>query len=1041
MQLQGDMVPPDVVMRKTMRTFQDIIASKDWQNHQVVKLHTLTPHVPLHSYRDRSAAYKGEHSARQMLNGQWAFKLYPSPEAVDVWVVEPECSLSDFGSISVPSNWQMQGYDKPIYTNVKYPFSDRPPVVPDKNPTGCYVTEFELDELNDDQLRLVFDGVNSALHVWCNGCWVGYSQDSRLPAEFDLSPYVQTGTNRLTALVIRWSDGSYLEDQDMWWLSGIFRDVYLYRKPAIAIADVFIRPALDALYQDGILAVTTTLTQPSESHQVDIELFDASGHVVALKGQTRLRTATCAVDEKGGWSDKTEHLLTVERPEKWTAETPYLYRCVVSLVDEQQQLVECEAFNIGFRHVAIDDGLLKVNGQPLLIRGVNRHEHHPETGHCMDEQTMIEDIVLMKQHNFNAVRTSHYPNHPRWYELCDQYGLYVVDEANIETHGQCPMCRLSDDVQWTHSYLQRMIGMVERDKNHPSIIIWSLGNESGIGLNHHALYQWTKQRDGSRPVQYEGGGANTGVTDIICPMYARVDQHQGGTNPKFAIKDWIGHPGEKRPLILCEYAHAMGNSLGSYAKYWEAFRAYPRLQGGFIWDWVDQGITKIDEQGRSYWGYGGDFNDQINDRQFCINGLVWPDRTPHPALQEAKYAQQFYQIQFNDPCVCLTSEHVFAAETVLCRWAVLENGIEIVSGEQIVEVPPRATVTVPVQLDRHNWLDESEYHLNIDLMLTRETLWASVGHCVAQQQFTLKEAYHRQPLPCTEGHVELISRGDGVVVRAADNEWCFNRQNGYLTHWTVDGEPVLTQPLRDNFYRAPLDNDIGTSEVDRPDPNSWMARWKNAGLDRLEPHCTGLTVTETAHQVQVDTRFEHYACGKPVLATHWCYRMNGLGQMMLDVYVDRCADLPSLARVGLRCAIPLTPSVSWFGRGPEENYPDRLLAARLGCYQREVDDMHTDYIFPSENGLRCDTRTISLGNLTIRGQFNFSISRYTQENLEQAKHTYELQSGDDIYLNIDGFHMGIGGDDSWTPSVHPEFLLEQNYYHYRVCWTATKGKQ
>ncbi|WP_068713096.1 beta-galactosidase [Vibrio tritonius] len=1020
-----------------MRNFHDIIASQEWQNPSVVKLGTLAPHAPLHSYRSADDALNKRHSSRHYLNGKWQFKLYSAPEKVEAAFIEPDTDLSAWDAIKVPGNWQMQGFDKPIYTNVKYPFPDKAPYVPEENPTGCYACDFEVDSLGVEQSRLVFEGVNSAFHLWCNGKWVGYSQDSRLPAEFDVSQHLQLGRNRIAVMVLRWSDGSYLEDQDMWWLSGIFRDVFWYQKPQLAIKDVFIRPSLSPEYRDGILDITTTLTAATSDHCVEVALYDAQGEQVTLQGANLTGTHTFDVDEKGGWHDKVEQHFIVEAPAKWTAETPNLYRCVVSLLDKQGEPVESEVFTIGFRSVCIEDGLLKVNGQPLLIRGVNRHEHHPETGHFVDEETMIQDIVLMKQHNFNAVRTSHYPNHPRWYELCDQYGLYVVDEANVETHGQFPMCRLSNDVQWNHAYMQRMMGMIERDKNHPSIIIWSLGNESGIGFNHHAMYQWTKQRDPSRPIQYEGGGANSAATDIICPMYARVNQHQGGVNPKYAIKDWIGHPGEQRPLILCEYAHAMGNSLGSYSDYWQAFRDFPRLQGGFIWDWVDQGISKWDDQGKHYWAYGGDFGDEINDRQFCINGLIWPDRTPHPTLLEAKRAQQFYQMAYDgQKALKITSEHLFASEALLCRWSLLEDGVEIGFGESPLEIAPQSSVEIPLTFDKTGWKEASAYHLNVDIMLARETAWASAGHSVAEFQQCVKVAYPKTRIPCIDGQLNVTESEQSLLISTLQNQWHFDRHSGYLTQWMAHDQALLVAPLTDSFYRAPLDNDIGTSEVDRPDPNSWMARWKKAGLDHLEAHCSEFTYQTLAHEVQVVAKFDHYAIGHKVLGSVWQYTIDAQGVMTVDVNVTRYADLPSLARVGMTCAIPLTDHVSWFGRGPHENYPDRQLAARVGRYHRPLAELHTDYIFPSDNGLRCDTKELTIGALTMKGHFHFAASRYSMANLEQAKHTNELHAEPHIYLSLDGFHMGIGGDDSWTPSVHQAFLLEAPHYHYQVSFVA-----
>lgn len=1014
-----------------MRTFHDIITSQDWQNQWVVKSGTRPAHAPLHHYTTVSEALNGT-SHRHSLNGQWAFQLFAKPQDVPEALVKQEADLSRWQTITVPSNWQLQGFDKPIYTNVKYPFVDNAPYVPEENPTGCYARDFLLEDLEDESLRIVFEGVNSAFHLWCNGVWVGYSQDSRLPAEFDLTNIAQVGVNRLTVMVMRWSDGSYLEDQDMWWLSGIFRDVYWYRKPRVGIDDVYIKPTLDQAFVHGHLEVVTTLSQVSSEYTVEVTVFDDTGTEVELHGERVQGTAAVDVDEKGGWGDRMVHCLRLTQPKHWTAETPNLYRCVISLLDHTQQVVDCEAYNIGFRNVVIEDGLLKVNGQPLLIRGVNRHEHDAKTGHAIDEQSMIDDIRLMKQHNFNAVRTAHYPNHPRWYELCDQYGLYVVDEANIETHGQFPMCRLSDDSQWNLAYMQRMIGLVERDKNHPSVIIWSLGNESGIGLNHHAMYQWTKQRDPSRPVQYEGGGANTAATDIICPMYARVDEHQGGANPKYAIKDWISQPGETRPLILCEYAHAMGNSLGSYHEYWQAFRQYPRLQGGFIWDWVDQGLEKIAANGTSYWAYGGDFGDEINDRQFCINGLIWPDRTPHPTLIEAKFAQQFYAIDYRQSQLLITSEHLFSEEALLCRWTLLKDGVAIEQNESAISIAPQDTHCLAIELDQQHWQSEARYDLNVDITLAQATPWADTNHCVAQAQFPLKSAYHA-PIEEKQDNGVTLSEDDlYFTIVAGNSEWQFERTSGYLVHWRVDGREQWLAPLQDCFYRAPLDNDIGTSEVDRPDPNSWMAQWKQAGLDALSSTCTQIKAQHSDGRVCVSVQFAHSAHGNTVLTTSWTYSFTADERMTIDVDVQRQASLPSLARVGMHAAVPSCHSVGWLGRGPHENYPDRKASARVGWYQQPIADMHTPYIFPTDNGLRCDTETLRLGNLQVTGQFQFSVSPYSQATLEQAKHTNELVADDYLHLHLDAHHMGIGGDDSWTPSVHQAYLLRETQYRYQL---------
>ncbi|TKG06583.1 beta-galactosidase [Vibrio lentus] len=1030
-----------------MRTFSQIISAREWENQHITHHNVVEAHAPLNGYTSLAEAVGKKSSRTLSLNGVWKFQLFDSPELVSEEFVSEHFDDSSWKSIAVPSNWQMQGFDKPIYTNVKYPFADNPPFVPSDNPTGLYRTHFNCTEPELlDTHRLTFDGVNSAFHLWCNGKWVGYSQDSRLPAEFDVSEYLQVGENTLAVMVLRWSDGSYLEDQDMWWLSGIFRDVTLLRKPKIAIEDVGIETQLDACYRDAVLNISTQITK--HSHDVEgcdklkAELYDAQGQLVCEPQIVGFGERV--VDEKGPWSEVAEHRISVVNPNKWSAESPYLYRCVVSLLNEHDELVDCEAYDVGFRCVEITDSLLKVNGKPLLLRGVNRHEHHPELGHTMTREGMIQDIKLLKQNNFNAVRTAHYPNHPLWYELCDEYGLYLVDEANVETHGQFPMCRLSDDASWLNAYMRRMTRLVERDKNHASVIVWSLGNESGIGRNHYAMYQWVKQADPTRPVQYEGGGADTAATDILCPMYARVDwdlpvvESQPEVTPRVGIRKAIALPNEQRPLILCEYAHAMGNSLGSFDKYWQAFRDNPRLQGGFIWDWVDQGITKTDSNGQKFWGYGGDFGDEVNDRQFCINGLVFPDRTVHPTLHEVKKAQQFYQFKLvsASPLVIeITSEYLFDAESVeTLNWNITQDGIVECHGsiELLVEAQSSVQiefdgVTIPNTANALNFL-------NLDVVLNTNTAWADKGHVTAIEQLSLPtqpqlvlDANLSQNLP------QVIETEKQLTVIGDDYQVEFDVLTGTLDSWLVKGVEQLTSGLKDNFYRAPLDNDIGVSEANRVDPNSWIARWQAMGFDSLNPECIEFSHFTQQNSVSVTARIAHLVEGQVRLLTCWQYQLYTDGEVKLDVDVQAARGLPSLPRVGLTFALKNLPDgVSWFGRGPHENYPDRKMSAHVGLHQQSINQMHTPYIFPSDSGLRCDVREAKIGEFEVKGNFHFSVSRFGQQQLQQAKHTCDLVEQEQLFVYIDGFHMGVGGDDSWTPSVHDEFKLLEEHYHYQV---------
>ncbi|GJL46486.1 TPA: beta-galactosidase [Citrobacter farmeri] len=1014
-----------------------VLARRDWENPGVTQLNRLEAHPPFASWRDAAEARDNHPSSSvRSLNGAWKFNWFASPEAVpERWRLS---DLDNADTIDVPSNWQMHGYDAPIYTNVTYPIPVNPPYVPHENATGCYSLTFTISEAErrDGQTRIIFDGVNSAFHLWCNGRWVGYGQDSRLPSEFDLSEFLVSGENRLAVMVLRWSDGSYLEDQDMWRMSGIFRDVSLLNKPATQISDLRITTHLNEDFSRAIFAAEVRMRgEWHDGLRVTVQLWDGD----VLTGESTAPFGSEIIDERGAYGDRTTLRLNVDHPSLWSAETPHLYRAVVQLHTADGTLIEAEACDVGFRQVSIENGLLLLNGKPLLIRGTNRHEHHPENGQVMDEETMVQDIILMKQNNFNAVRCSHYPNHPQWYTLCDRYGLYVVDEANIETHGMVPMNRLSDDPTWLPAMSQRVTRMVQRDRNHPSIIIWSLGNESGHGANHDALYRWLKSDDPSRPVQYEGGGADTAATDIICPMYARVDQDQPfPAVPKWSIKKWLSLPGEQRPLILCEYAHAMGNSLGGFAKYWQAFRQYPRLQGGFVWDWVDQSLIKYDDKGNPWSAYGGDFGDTPNDRQFCMNGLVFADRTPHPSLYEAKHAQQFFQFTLLPGAqrqIEVSSEYLFRhSDNEILRWTLALEGNPIATGEVTLDIAPqgRQLITLPdiAQPDA-----AGQIWLTVRVEQPQATAWSPAGHVSAWQQWALEEKLNviRSPQASAAPQLSVTDAAFHVALRS--RRWEFCRQQGTLTQYWIDGEPQLLSPLIDRFTRAPLDNDIGISEASRIDPNAWVERWKAAGHYQLQTLLLQCDADVLADAVQIATAHAWQYQGETLFISRKTWRIDGHGEMQIAVDVDVASGTPHPARIGLACQLAqVAERVNWLGLGPHENYPDRLSAACFDRWDLSLDEMYTPYVFPSENGLRCGTRELKYGAHVWRGDFQFNISRYSQKQLMETSHRHLLQPEAGTWLNIDGFHMGVGGDDSWSPSVSPEYQLSAGRYHYQVKW-------
>ncbi|CNJ57210.1 beta-galactosidase [Yersinia aldovae] len=1036
--------------QQTALPLSHILSRRDWENPQVTHYHRLEAHPPFHSWRHATDAQRDALSAQQQpLNGPWLFSYFTQPELVpDHWV---EQDLAEAQTIPVPANWQLHGYDTPIYTNVQYPIPVDPPRVPQQNPTGCYSREFTLqpDWLASGQTRIVFDGVSSAFYLWCNGKWVGYSQDSRLPAEFDLTPHLQVGNNRLAVLVLRWSDGSYLEDQDMWRMSGIFRDVSLLHKPDIHLRDIHVTTHLSPEFSSANLAVMASVNIPllninnpliTATYQIRLELWLAN----ELVGSLQQPLGTDTIDERGHYSDRTCLKLRITQPQLWSAEQPTLYRAVISLLNERQELMEAEAYDVGFRQVVIDQGLLKVNGKAVLIRGVNRHEHHPQTGQTVDKASMMQDIMLMKQHNFNAVRCSHYPNHPLWYRLCDQYGLYVIDEANIETHGMQPMSRLADDPQWFSAFSERVTRMVQRDRNHPCIIIWSLGNESGHGATHDALYRWIKSTDPTRPVQYEGGGANTPATDIVCPMYARVDEDQPfPAVPKWSIKKWIGLPNESRPLILCEYAHAMGNSFGGFARYWQAFRQYPRLQGGFVWDWVDQSLTRQDDNGQPHWAYGGDFGDSPNDRQFCMNGLVFPDRSPHPSLYEAQCAQQFFQFELLSTAplqIKVTSEYLFrSSDNEHLYWQIEQDGESVLEGNLPLKLAPESSQSYLLAEHLPSLNKSGHLWLNVEVRQAEETPWSAANHRCAWHQWRLPQPL-RSPItqrnPAEEhNELQLHHNESTIIVSHQHQRWHFSRQSGLLEQWWVGDKALLISPLQDQFVRAPLDNDIGISEATHIDPHAWVERWKKAGMYQLAPRCAALQADTLSQSIQIRAEYCYEFEQQELLRSRWLYSFDNQGRMTIDVNVQVATSLPAPARIGMCCQLSeVNSDVSWLGMGPHENYPDRQLAAQYSHWKQSLEKMHTPYTFPSENGLRCGTHAMHYGHWAITGQFHFGIGRYSTQQLMNTSHQHQLKPEQGTWLNIDGFHMGVGGDDSWSPSVHTDALLTNEIYQYQVCW-------
>ena len=699
----------------------DISVRKPWENPECVCLNRLPARATLYPFQSEKAAltYNCKKSTRVLsLNGEWDFRLVPHPDATPDAFVEPKFKPGrGWKKITVPSNWTAQGYDKPHYTNVQMPFSHEPPTVPEDNPTGLYRTTVDIPKSWRDRIVIHFGGVESVLCLYVNGQSVGLSKDSRLPAEFDITDYVTAGkTATIAAVVIRWSDASVIEDQDHWWMAGIYRDVYLYTTGETYIEDVFARGDLGDDYKTGMLNVTARLglsAQPEAGWCFSAQLFDAAGKTVF---KDTLKSEVTVTNVGHTWPRLEVHISETERaPKLWSSESPYLYTLVVSLLKPNGRTVEHTSCRLGFRRVEVKDRELLINGKPVLMRGVNRHDHHETMGKTVDRETCVADILLMKRYNINAVRTAHYPNDPMWYDLCDEYGLFLVDETNLEAHDHIhQICR---DKQYAHAFLDRGMRMVQRDKNHPSIIMWSLGNESGYGPNHDAMGGWIRGFDPSRVLHYEGAISinqsgltwddGERVTDVICPMYPKID----------AIVEWAKTTKGHRPLIMCEYSHAMGNSNGNLAEYWDAIENYHGLQGGFIWDWVDQGLVQKADNGRTHWAYGGDFGDYPNDDNFCINGLIWPDRTPHPAMHEFKHLIQPVVVEAKDlkrgTLTVWNKQDFTDLRGLRGLWEFRVNGVAVQKGRlRVLKTAPGKRETIRLKMKDPALSPGQECHLN-----------------------------------------------------------------------------------------------------------------------------------------------------------------------------------------------------------------------------------------------------------------------------------------------------------------------------------------
>ncbi|NIK80260.1 beta-galactosidase [Paenibacillus castaneae] len=1008
----------------------------EWNNNpELFQLNRMEAHASLMPFNTIEEAWGRKHSQSTnylLLNGQWKFAFAPNAQSRIANFYEKDYDYSSWDDIAVPAHWQLQGYDYPQYTNVVYPWVGKedikPPFAPTAyNPVGSYARSFTVPAgWTGKPVFISFQGVESAFYVWLNGELVGFSQDTFTPSEFDLTPYLVEGENRLAVEVYRWSDASWLEDQDFWRMSGIFRDVYLYTTPEAHIYDYFVKTELDKQYQDAEFIVDTKLMNyfGNQLGELTIEasLFDANQNAVF---PSPLTMKTKVEGEEFTSATLRGH---VANPLKWSAEQPNLYTLILSLRNEDNVLLEALSCKVGFRKFEIKDGLMQINGRRIMFKGVNRHEFSCDTGRAISEADMLKDIQLMKQYNINAVRTSHYPNNSLWYKLCDEYGLYVIDETNLETHGAWSYGQkeLGSAVpgslpEWTDAVLDRCNSMLQRDKNHASIVIWSLGNESFGGDNFIKMHDYLREADPSRVVHYEGAfhwRASEAASDIESHMY---------TSPQGVEQYARNNP--QKPFILCEYSHAMGNSCGGLHVYWDIFEKYPVLQGGFIWDWIDQSIRVTDQDGVVKMMYGGDFGDSPNDGNFCGNGIIFADRSVSPKLQEVKKVYQnakFEAVDLASGVLKVTNRHLFSSlDQFTLAWTVAIDGVTVQEGTAQAAAAPETeeTLAIPYTLPELSSGTE-EAILTVQLLLKQNKLWADAGHEIAFEQFVL-------PAPIKAGierveakpAIAVEDTEAAVIVRGQCFTAAFDKKRGSLVSYNWKGAERLSHELAPNFWRAYTDNDRGNKQNER------SATWREAGAERV---LRGLSYGIEGSMLTVQVFYSLPTTVVSFLSI--VYKVSGDGEVQVYEELQPGASLPEIPEVGILFHMPAQfDQVSWYGKGPDETYFDRQTGGKLGRYNGKVKDQMVPYIRPQECGNKMDVRQAEVTNalgegLLLKGSpyFELNVLPYTPFELEAHDHIHKLPVSDKTVVRVNHKQMGVGGHDSWGQRPENEHILFAN---------------
>lgn len=1018
----------------------------DWDNVKVLQINREKPHTTMMVYGNDQTALtfdKEQSDYYKNLNGQWKFNWSKNPASRPTDFYKTSFNDTEWGTIPVPSNWEVEGHGVPIYTNIEYPFDKENVEAPKEwNPVGSYRRMFTLPTNWDGrQVYINFDGVQSAFYIWVNGKKVGYSQGSRTPGEFNITKYLKAGKNQLAVEVYRWSDGSYLEDQDFWRLSGIFRDVYLWSTPNTHIRDFNVTATLDETNTNGFFQLTGEVTSTTkDAFSIDYAIEDINGNSV-LEG-------SIPKNPKGKF-DFTTTQHTIKNIKQWNAEQPNLYNLLISLKDSEGEILEVIPQKIGFRKVEIKNGKLLVNGVQVLFKGVNRHEHHPETGHYVTRTDMMRDIVLMKQSNINAVRTSHYPNAPEWYELCDKYGIYVIDEGNIETHGfdNNKKNRLSNDPAWKAAHLDRVQRMVYRDRNHPSVVIWSFGNESGDGPNVENVYEWVKQTDPSRPFHYEGTTHEKcyNTADVYSRMYA---------TPEECARIIKSYP--EMPFILCEYTHAMGNSNGNLKEYWDQIYADNNFQGAFVWDWMDQGLKqpvpdnyKATASSENFYAYGGLWETPrgiYHDETFCMNGLIAADWTPHPGLNAIKYHYRNIHVEalnLETNTFKITNWYDFTnvQDIVTGHWELVENGQVIKTGQiQDLNIGSRSSKEFKLELTNFKAQTTAEYFVNFKFKTKNSTYYAPAGHLLAWDQFSLSQSQMAKLAKVqSASKPQMRQNGRKIFVWGDEYSIVFDKLTGRMEKYYVGSEQVIKQGAQPDFWRALTDNDRGGIKGALPKvPKLYV--WENAGSWLIKD----FQIKEEANTIVIEAK------GKlPVIAADYSQTYTVYGNGEVDVkcsYTAGDQNLPMMLRQGTELVIAAAfDNVSWYGtEGPTYNDRNNEM---LGLYNSTVDGLWVEYSTPQENGYRSNTRWFTMTSKCGKGVkitgdpvIGFGASHYQKNEMHRSEYSFELTKHAEIFLNVDHQQMGVGGTTSWMNNAFPrkDYRLKNEDYEYTYRITPLK---